>query len=199
VTQTPIARLRRIRDLAAAGEFGVDGEWLAVAIGAYLESARHGLTLDQAFGLVPGAGGEPWWRTDARARRDQLVGDLVRILCPFGGSIGQQRNILLRELHRFEIRWQRIDRYRTAMPAGYDQVRGLLFEIFSLTRDLHSGATSPRTVPAGKTYLARILRRRAPATDRRAQTLLAARRRAPQRAVRISKSVPRKGADLSGS
>lgn len=78
-TDTAADRLRRIADRAATGHpLDQDGAWLAACLREYLDNAPAGTTLDRALGLAAGRGQEPWWKVEARARRDRYLRLLYR-------------------------------------------------------------------------------------------------------------------------
>ena len=114
-----IDRLRRIARAAAAGG-GEDGTWFAAAIARYVAQAPAGLTLDAAFGLSVLPGGEPWFATAARQRRDQALCDLAAESFP-GAPIGRCATELRTLVLRYgATRWQRVDRHAGGqMPAAY--------------------------------------------------------------------------------
>src|SRR5687767_1830746 len=75
--------LSRFRRLAYSGVTAEDGEWLAARLRHFLERAPiDHVSLDAVFELVPGPGGEPWWRTEARGFRDTAIRALAGVLCP---------------------------------------------------------------------------------------------------------------------
>lgn len=74
---TTADRLRRIAEAAPA--LGPDGEWLASALRRYLALAPTGGTMDAALGLARDPGHEPWWRTEAQQRRDDLIREIARL------------------------------------------------------------------------------------------------------------------------
>ncbi|KQT59979.1 hypothetical protein ASG52_19835 [Methylobacterium sp. Leaf456] len=67
---TDIGLLRRV---AERRESEADREALADRLRSYLDGASAGLSLDAAFGLVPGAGCIAWWRVEALAKRDAAL------------------------------------------------------------------------------------------------------------------------------
>lgn len=142
-----IARLRRIRDAAAAGvALGEDGPWLAAGLDAYLRRAPQGLTLPAALDLAVPVGGTPWWRTDALARRDDA---LRRLGGEFYGSL-QPRDRAAAigvALRRYaSTSWPR-DRHLTSCPARLIGTVGeLLFAIMSAS-----------AVPMSDRQIARII------------------------------------------
>lgn len=124
--RTPIARLRRIRDAAAAGmALGEDGPWLASGLDAYLRRAPEGLTLPAALDLAVPVGGAPWWRTDALARRDDA---LRRLATEFYGSLPPRERAAAIgvSLRRYaSTSWPR-DRHLTVCPVRLAGTAGAL-------------------------------------------------------------------------
>src|SRR5690606_21762858 len=75
--------VERIRAAVAEIEGGTVGhgaQWLAKRLAEYLEAAPRGQTLDAALDVAAAPFVEPWWRAEARARRDELLGDLAAAL-----------------------------------------------------------------------------------------------------------------------
>jgi hypothetical protein len=66
-----IGHLRTIAHLLDADH--PSAVWFISRLADYEAGAPFGLSTDQAFGLVPGSGGEKWWRTENRQRRDELL------------------------------------------------------------------------------------------------------------------------------
>lgn len=133
--RTPIARLRRIRDAAAAGmALGDDGPWLAAGLDAYLRRAPEGLTLPAALELAVPVGGAPWWRIDALARRDDA---LRRLAAEHYSSLppSERAAAIGVSLRRYaSTSWPR-DRHFSACPSRLVGTSGeLLFAIMSVSR-----------------------------------------------------------------
>ena len=61
------------------GRANADLARLGAAIRRY-DAARGGVTLDDEIGLTPAGGAGPWWRAEARAKRDALLRQ-VRSMC----------------------------------------------------------------------------------------------------------------------
>ncbi|MBK5960265.1 hypothetical protein CCR97_18960 [Rhodoplanes elegans] len=108
-------RLRRLAAALAAGEAltAADAAWLADRFGAYLDGAAEGVTLDDVLGLVPGRGGEHWWRTERRARRD----DAVRALAgQVDGPDSRRAELVARRLTHYAATGWRTDRRLSEPP-----------------------------------------------------------------------------------
>ena len=73
-----MASLRRA-GAEIAGSANADLARLGAAIRRY-DAARGGVTLDEELGLTPAGGAGPWWRAEARAKRDALLRQ-VRSTC----------------------------------------------------------------------------------------------------------------------
>ena len=119
---SPADRLRRI--VQAAPTLGPDGEWLSERLDAYL-AARGATTLDEALGLVAGAGRAPWWAAERLARRDAALRELA-LLMP-AATIAEIATMLA----RYETTaWCR-DSALLAAPADYSATpRGAMFAAF---------------------------------------------------------------------
>ena len=113
---TAADRLRRLA--VAAPTLGPDGAWLAEVLVQYLVRAPAGLTLDAACGLALGPGGEPWWRTEARHRRDDLIRDMRRKFFPTKSTHGAAVAIT-DAARRYEATGWRRDRTLASPPPGY--------------------------------------------------------------------------------
>ena len=119
---TPADRLRRLAD--AAPVLGEDGEWLARNLGRYLD-ARGAMTLDEALGLVAGAGRAPWWQAERLAKRDAALRGLA-LLMP-AATVAD----IAVTLARYETTAWRRDSALLAAPADYIATpRGAMFEAF---------------------------------------------------------------------
>ena len=109
-------------------------DWLAQSIDRYLQ---HHCDLNEAFGLVQGRGGVPWWRERAIRERDAALRALSNT--HFSGTLCHGR---ARSIHRLSERyattsWPR-DREVAAMPERY---RGTPKE--NLWRAFRSSAKMP--------------------------------------------------------
>ena len=113
---TAADRLRRLA--VAAPKLGDDGAWLAQALARYLDEAPHGLALDHAFGLAPGPGGEPWWRTEARQRRDNAIRAMATLHF-VGISTHAAAVAIIENARRYEATAWRRDRTLASPPPGY--------------------------------------------------------------------------------
>ena len=113
---TAADRLRRLA--VAAPKLGDDGAWLAEVLAQYLVRAPAGLTLDAACGLALGPGGEPWWRTEARHRRDDLIREMRRSF--FAAQSTHAAAVAITEAaRRYEATAWRRDRTLASPPPGY--------------------------------------------------------------------------------
>lgn len=83
-----IAILRRLAaGQPAEGDLGAVAERLA----DYLSRASTGYSLDDAFGLSVGAGGEPWYARERREARDRELCGLVQRFAKPGTSVRNER------------------------------------------------------------------------------------------------------------
>lgn len=126
---TPVDRLR----LAAAALRASQDEhlqWLGIGIAIYLTDAPSGMTLDAALGVAVRRGGEPWHKTEARARRDSEIKALAHMVAP-GESRCRAAEKVHRELRRYATtRWQRGDERLKECPVFYSGFAAApLFEI----------------------------------------------------------------------
>jgi len=132
-----IEALSRIREQCAADK-PLPAElsaWLAESLERYL---RHDCpTLNEAFGVVQGHGGVPWWRERGMRERDAALRALADR--HFTGMSTHQRAKAIRECaERYEtVCWPR-DRQLAAMPGRY---RGTVQE--HLWRAFRAGAKMP--------------------------------------------------------
>jgi hypothetical protein len=126
----PAARLRRLAAALGTGEpvHPDDAAWVARALHRYLEHAPDGLGLEAALGLSTPAGGEPWWRTERRAARDDLLRRLAAMLPGNTSGRAQQLQQLLR---RYAGTGWRLDSHNGA-PSPRSPERELLFRLFTL-------------------------------------------------------------------
>ena len=72
-----ITRLRRI----ASQLSGDDGGWFRECLALYQARARDGLRFDVCLGLIPKRGRTPWWESESRAERDQIVRSIAAKYC----------------------------------------------------------------------------------------------------------------------
>lgn len=93
---TDAAAIAKLRAIAAALRGHELGAWFAAALGEYEAGARHGATLEAAFGVVPG-----WWRLEAIERRDELLRELRRTCFP-GHSIRAAAKKIAAALEHYE-------------------------------------------------------------------------------------------------
>jgi hypothetical protein len=97
------------------------------------------VTLDRAFGVCVPAGGEPWFITLQRNRRDDAIRKFAETICP-GGAVCDRIDAVLVEFRRFGRGWSR-GRFREA--ARLSNIDRLLFEIFSAGDSLGPVPESP--------------------------------------------------------
>jgi hypothetical protein len=96
-----MARLQSIgRHLVEAGH--PLAPWFFRCLAEYQSGARlAGMTLDDAFGLTPGAGKDPWWRLEDRERRDVLLRGCARDFSPEVRSRLKQAELIVQKRDRF--------------------------------------------------------------------------------------------------
>jgi hypothetical protein len=97
------------------------------------------ITLDQAFGACVPAGGEPWFVTLARDRRDGAIRKFAETICP-GSAVCDQIDAIRVEFRRFDRGWSR-GRFREASRLSI--IDRMLFEIFGAGDFLGAVPTSP--------------------------------------------------------
>ena len=126
-----IALLRRLADRGRAGELGADGVQLAAGLDCYFERARLGVTLEEALGVKPAPGGDPFWQVEDRWHRDCLLWEYAKKFLPGGSAAADELGNELRRYNRGA--WAR-DRRQPEMPAAYaGRPRELLFRAFRAT------------------------------------------------------------------
>lgn len=119
--------LDQIRRTTEAGELPADAVATVLADVTRYVLGAGAITLDQVFGVCVQAGGEPWFVTLARDRRDGAIRKFAETICP-GGAACDQIDALRVEFRRFGRGWN-CGRFReTARLSNIDR---LLFEIFS--------------------------------------------------------------------
>ncbi len=137
----PVARIRQFIDAHP-------DSWVADCFRNYLQGAHTGVSLEQAFGLTVGPGGNPWWREAARKARD----DAIRRLADrhFGNlDLNGQADAILTAIRRYRGGCWHHDRSGDRMPESYAGTRSeLLYET------LRRGGG---IVPESKKHLLRIL------------------------------------------
>ena len=144
-----IALLRRLADRGRAGELGADGVQLAAGLDCYFERARLGVTLEEALGVKPAPGGDPFWQVEDRWHRDCLLWEYAKKFLPGGSAAAGELGDELRRYNRGA--WAR-DRRQPEMPAAYaGRPRELLFRAFRAT-ELFAGS-----MPMSRKRLAVIL------------------------------------------
>jgi hypothetical protein len=149
---TAIGRLRRIVGALAAGGLPepVDTQWFIGAVADYSDrAARDGARLDQCLGLIPGPGGEPWWKIERRQQRDDLIRLLAYRFCDLPSALQRARWICTR-LRRYETGRWRFDRQAADCPPAYRGTEAeLLYAI--LRCELPAGLRTVRAALAGET------------------------------------------------
>jgi hypothetical protein len=97
------------------------------------------ITLDQAFGVCVRAGGEPWFVTLARDRRDDAIRKFAETICP-GGAVCDRIDALRVEFRRFGRGWSR-GRFREV--GRLSNIDRSLFDIFGAGDSLGPVPESP--------------------------------------------------------
>jgi hypothetical protein len=120
--------------------------WLAESLGRYLQHACD--NLNEAFGVIQGHGGVPWWRERAIRERDAALRALARAHLDSLSTYGRAKAVA--EIsERYETTcWPR-DRLRDEMP---DRYGGTAKE--HLWRAFRSGAKMPISERRLRTLLA---------------------------------------------
>ena len=122
-----VERLRRLAARFAADATDADATWFAGRIEVYLENAPAGLDLDGAFDLTVAPGTSPWWRTERRAARDELLRQLA---AGMPGTTTARAHALAERLRRYAGSGWPLDRRRgTPMPDTPE--RRALFRLFA--------------------------------------------------------------------
>lgn len=130
-----MARLRAIAATLLEDDPDGAGAWFNAALQQFQAAARHGLTLEQAFGLQCGPGERPWWHSEALEQRDEILRRLAAAHFPTLGTRPAAAAIS-RALARYEGgRWRR-DKDFMAPPEG---VAGELFRLLKLGVPLSEG------------------------------------------------------------
>ena len=135
--------LRRVVAGLRAGTLSRDDALrVAEQIELYLMKPRE-VTLDEAFGVKPGDGGEHWLTTEARDRRASAL----RSYCShFSASV----MALVDAVRQYRPRWQARDRRLSEMPAAYRGTpREFLFAAFrenALLGDMPGSAKQLRRI-----------------------------------------------------
>jgi hypothetical protein len=136
-----LAAIDRLRRLAAIA-VGEDGEWFSTCVAEYVSAARHGLTLDEAFGIAPASGAEPWWATEARRGRDELLRRAAEMFFMDRPSVHSRATALALAISRYEAAGWLRDRPFKAPPVIYaGRPEAIYFAILKL-----GGAPSARTI-----------------------------------------------------
>ncbi|UYO37486.1 hypothetical protein KQX62_12025 [Rhodopseudomonas palustris] len=149
----PLDHLRSIRAAAVLGDppAAADVAWCFARFVDYV-TAAPAISIEEAFGLCVDRGGEPWWRSLARERRDTALRELANEVAP-AARRGHRVAELQRRLRLYERRWSRVDQHRSVMPDDYrGRPDALLFTIF---RENELAGGGP--VPTGRTALGAIL------------------------------------------
>jgi hypothetical protein len=145
---SPLSAINRFRRLAAylaeAPGAGDDGRWFSNLVLEFESGAPFGAQLDDLAGLRPPPGGEHWWQTERRMRRDALLRDLAATLYPANPRCGShQAEEIAAKLQRYEAsQWLR-DRPFLMPPRRCTRTRALLFMILKANP---RGAPSARTI-----------------------------------------------------
>ena len=115
----------------------------------YEAGVRFGLSLDQAFGLVPASGGEYWWRTEDRKRRDMLLAGIARDFFSDEPSEWRQAVLIADKLDSFRTDvWPRY-RGLKRLPGRYaGTIEERMFLVLKCDRD--EPRNDPRQCPRGK-------------------------------------------------
>jgi hypothetical protein len=131
--------LDQIRRTTEAGELPADAVATVLAdVTRYFVGAGT-ITLDQAFGVCVRAGGEPWFVTLQRDRRDDAIRKFAEKICP-GGAVCDRIDAVRVEFRRFGRGWSR-GRFREA--ARLSNIDRLLFDIFGAGDSLGPVPESP--------------------------------------------------------
>lgn len=136
----------RMRRFAEGVETAGDREWLERRIAIYLAGAADGLRMEDAFDLSVPRGGEPWWKIEARDRRDRTLRALARRFYA-GQSVAGQAAAIAVLIRRYEsTAWLR-DRHACEMPGHYAGTpKALLFHAFHAGVPVPSGLRQLRTI-----------------------------------------------------
>ena len=109
--------------------------WLADALDRFL--SNHCTNLNEAFGIVQGHGGVPWWREQAMRRRDAALREMAARHFPQFTPYAQAKQIAALAERYAGTAW-RHDRGRDDMPARYSgTAQEYLWQAFK------SGASMP--------------------------------------------------------
>ena len=66
----------RLRELAKREP----GSWVAESLEYYFSHASKGCSMEEAFGISPGAWQQPWWRKEEVCKRDEAIIELAQTL-----------------------------------------------------------------------------------------------------------------------
>jgi hypothetical protein len=125
--RSPIDRLRSIAAACEGGALGDDGRWLASRLRNYISTTHRGGTLDMALELVPLPGGEPWWATEARQRRDDA---LRKLAATHYATHPAPARAIAEAATRYSASAWRFDQHRAEPPESYAGTeRAVLFTI----------------------------------------------------------------------
>ncbi|MCL5775429.1 hypothetical protein M1105_00265 [Limibaculum sp. FT325] len=91
-------------------------DWLAGALSRYLEQRCE--TLNEAFGVIHGRGGVPWWRERAIRRRDEALRALVHEHFSHLSVYARAKRVAELAERYARTAWPR-DRALDAMPEAY--------------------------------------------------------------------------------
>ena len=174
----PIELLRRVAAGLRSGQLDPgDAFRFAERLEAYLTGAAAGMTLDQACGVKPGQGDEPWWVVDDRRRRDDAIAEYAFQFQP--ADLGHEIRMYDRG------RWRR-DRHSADMPPAYvGTPRELLFRAFRANRAV------AEEMPSSPAYLKRVLASRSAEREKAFHQIPSFRE--PPAAAGISRRVKERG------
>jgi hypothetical protein len=126
-------------------------EWFISFLANLEAGARFGLTADQAMGLTPGDGGEKWWRTEDRQRRDELLPAIARDFFADEPSEPRQAALIAKKFVAFKATvWPRY-RHLRRLPDRYaGKIEERLFAVCKLDRaedgTIRGNAPGKRTI-----------------------------------------------------
>lgn len=131
--------LDQIRRTTEAGELPADAVATVLADVTRYFVGAGAITLDQAFGVCVLAGGEPWFITLQRNRRDDAIRKFAETICS-GGAVCDRIDAVRVEFRRFGRGWSR-GRFREA--GRLSNIDRLLFDIFGAGDSLGPVPESP--------------------------------------------------------
>jgi hypothetical protein len=122
-----LAAMTRLRRIAKAMAGTPDGDWLDSALFVYEIRAPKGGRFDEALGLAPGPGQEPWFSAERRAARDAAIRELT---ATFSGPPTSRAHAAGQAIRHYGSTTWRQDRPHRGPPSP-DHRRKLLHAIFS--------------------------------------------------------------------